>query len=347
MQTSIPFQLVIELTNRCNLSCLHCLRANNSTNVPDLPLPLYDKLLREASSYRASHVSLTGGEPTLHPNFEALLELTTRYQYTYSIMTNGWTFEQVYPLLLRHRESLRTVCFSLDGATAHTHDTIRQRQGSYQKVLQACMVCHHQHIPFALSMVLHTLNANEIEPVLELASKLGASALFLGTAQLTQKLVTENLAFSPEERRSVWKTMLACEHNSSIPVYPTLDFFNENPCFPCRALQMSTLTVDYLGRARFCCQLSRNSDDHQPGQHDVLGSLEEFSVWELHRKMVRKVAAFQEDKITKVEQGQLTENEHFPCFYCAKYFGKLEWLRDFPESPWNCLDNSGNAGTHH
>ena len=24
-----------------------------------------------------------------------------------------------------------------------------------------------------------------------------------------------------------------------------------------------------------------------------------------------------------------------PCYWCFNHFGKLEWLRDFPESPWS------------
>ena len=32
-----------------------------------------------------------------------------------------------------------------------------------------------------------------------------------------------------------------------------------------------------------------------------------------------------------------------PCHWCLKYFGKLDWLKDFPDSPWTAwlLDENG------
>jgi hypothetical protein len=25
---------------------------------------------------------------------------------------------------------------------------------------------------------------------------------------------------------------------------------------------------------------------------------------------------------------------YLPCYWCMKHFGKFDWLRDYPESPW-------------
>jgi hypothetical protein len=46
------------------------------------------------------------------------------------------------------------------------------------------------------------------------------------------------------------------------------------------------------------------------------------------------VAEFQNEKIQRVEANALTSNDYFPCFYCANYFHKLDWLKDFPDSEW-------------
>lgn len=329
------FSLAVEPTNRCNFACLHCARANNIADTQDLPLALYEKFLREARSYQTPSIALTGGEPTLHPDFEALLDLTTRYQYFYTLMTNGWTFEQIYPIISRYRANLTAVYFSLDGVEEATHDTIRQQPGAYRRVLQACALCHYKQIPFHLTMTLHRLNMNEIEGVLQLASRLGAEAVHVGSALLTRNLVAHNLAYSPEEGQILGEKLLSIDENPYIPTYPTMNMLIENPCFPCVGIQMSTLLLDYKGRLRFCCHLPRDEHDDQDHQPDVVGSLDDSSLWELHRRLVQKTAQFQEARIQRIESQPLTLNEHFPCYYCAKYFGKLDWLKEFPESPWN------------
>jgi hypothetical protein len=28
------------------------------------------------------------------------------------------------------------------------------------------------------------------------------------------------------------------------------------------------------------------------------------------------------------------EHDRFPCIRCAKALGKMEWVRDYPDSPW-------------
>ncbi len=330
------FHLIAELTNRCNLSCLHCFRTNNIADTPDLPLDLYEKFLHEALPYRSRHITLTGGgEPTLHQQFEAVLALTRRYAYTFTLVTNGWTFEHIYPVLAEYRRNVHTVVISLDGACEATHDKIRRQPGSYQKVIQAGMLCYYKQIPFRLSMVNHRLNIHEIKDFLALALKLGAEAAHLGSAQLTEALVSHHAALSPEERKTLHTTLLELEDNCAIEVHPVFDFYIDNPVFACQPLRMSSLTLNYRGHLRFCCQLSGYRDTGQDDDADILGDLRVTSTGDCHRKLVRLAAKFQEDKIQVVQQHGLTENEHFPCFYCAKYFHKLDWLKQFPDSEWS------------
>ena len=195
MQFSTSFQLAVELTNRCNFSCVHCFRNNNCSGSPDFPLSFYEKILKEAHSYRARHIALTGGEPTLHPEFETILALTAEYDYSWILVTNGWTFESCYPLLLDYRDNLHAVAFSLDGAKEHTHDTIRRQSGSYKRVIEACMISYYKHIPFSLSMTIQRANVGEIDDLIELAAKLGAEEVNLASAQLTKKLVSQTLRY--------------------------------------------------------------------------------------------------------------------------------------------------------
>lgn len=331
MQLSTSFQLAVELTNRCNFSCVHCFRNNNSSDSPDFPLSFYEKILKEARSYRAKYIAFTGGEPTLHPEFETILALTAEYDYSWTLVTNGWTFESCYPLLLDYRDNLHAIAFSLDGAKEHTHDTIRRQPGSYKRVIRACMICYYKHIPFSLSMTIQRANVGEIDDLLELAAKLGAEEVNLASAQLTKELVSQNLALSPYERKHLQHKLFSLEESSPLPINVLFDLYLENPFFPCQTLRMSMLYFDYLGRMKFCCQLPVSEHDNS----DVLGYLGNESLWDCHRNLIREVAKFQQVKLQRVEQQDLTDHEFFPCYYCAQYFHKLDWLKNFPHSAWN------------
>jgi len=334
MEFSTPMQLAVELTNRCQFACAHCFRTNNIAAQPDLPVDLYARFLREAQSYHATQIALTGGgEPTLHAEFAAILACTAQAGYTFTISTNGWNFAAMYPLLAEYRAQLAAVIFSLDGATEATHDRIRQA-GSYEKVLQACLICHYKQIPFQLTMTVHRGNLSEMAAVIALAAKLGATAVNLGPAQLTPQLVRTGLALTPAERQALHAEIVALTENAPLLVKSGFDFWLPTPCVPCLPLRLQTLQLDYAGRLRFCCQLSGYATASESVAPDVLGDLRVSSLYACHRQMVRVAAQFQETKIGRIEQGSLRDLDKFPCFYCGKYFHKFDWLADFPDSAW-------------
>src|SRR4051812_5153436 len=132
----------IHLTDRCQLDCDHCSRDPGDQPL-DLPVELLPALLRDARDvYGLRHVSFTGGEPTLHPRFLDMLDMVAAEGAEWDMVTNGRRFAR---LLARcderpaRRASLRSVSFSLDGATEACHDAIRG-EGSYREVLASVAV---------------------------------------------------------------------------------------------------------------------------------------------------------------------------------------------------------------
>jgi len=116
----MSFELLsIELTNKCNLNCIHCFREKG--NLDYLNPTLLKRILLEAKAYNLKHVALTGGECTLHPQFFNILDIITEMDYTYHFVTNGQNFNDIYPQLLfedkpLRKEKLMGVSLSIDGA---------------------------------------------------------------------------------------------------------------------------------------------------------------------------------------------------------------------------------------
>ena len=149
-------RIVIELTNRCNLSCGHCFDERHAAT-GDLPIGIMEKVLREAKGCGIEQVSFTGGEPTIHRRFREIIARAAEAGYQFSFVSNGASFPQLYPLLLRHRLSFAGVTFSLDGALEQTHDQLRG-SGSYRQVMRAASICVVKDLPFSLNMVLTAQN---------------------------------------------------------------------------------------------------------------------------------------------------------------------------------------------
>jgi organic radical activating enzyme len=51
-------------------------------------LPIVQKVLKEGHSCGIAHVGLTGGEPTIHPQFPEILKLVSQAGYTFSFVSN-------------------------------------------------------------------------------------------------------------------------------------------------------------------------------------------------------------------------------------------------------------------
>src|SRR6266851_5319346 len=132
-------RIVIELTNRCNLSCTHCFEGRHSAD-GDIKIEIIEKILQSAKDHGFNHLSFTGGDPTVHPRFIEIIKMVSESGYSISFVTNGQNFTKIYQNLLPYRDRLAGITFSLDGAREETHDRLCGK-GSYRRVMKAVSVC--------------------------------------------------------------------------------------------------------------------------------------------------------------------------------------------------------------
>ena len=95
------------------------------------------------------------------------------------------------------------------------------------------------------------------------------------------------------------------------------------------------LNVDYQGNLIFCCTLSHvASGDGIPTclGGELVADLKEVSLKEAIVRQVQKAAEVLKARLNGGgDRGGLSET---PCHWCLRHFGKLDWLKDFPNSPW-------------
>ena len=149
--------IFFELTDKCNLQCLHCGSSCDSKKNMFLTLDAVKSTLESiAREYDPCEimVCLTGGEPMLHPALPEIIALARGMGFPVGITTNGTLIDDANAKKLS-KSGLNTVAVSIDG-TKVVHDRFRCSSGSFDKAMNGIMA----------------LKLNGIEPqVMTVASK--------------------------------------------------------------------------------------------------------------------------------------------------------------------------------
>jgi MoaA/NifB/PqqE/SkfB family radical SAM enzyme len=310
-------RLVVELTNRCNLRCAHCFEDRHA-GTGDLPYELMRQLLMQAAPCGVSHVSFTGGEPTLHRDFDRIIHETVDAGCTFSVVSNGSTFHRIYPWLVEHRRSFTGVTLSLDGAAADTHDRLRGA-GSYRQVMRAASVCVARELPFTFNMVLTRNNQHEVRSLVNLAAALGSGGVRFGHLMPRSPCARE-LELPLAARRVVEQEIWSLQPSSAVPIGMAPGYYSESPFFPCGPLELQECNVDYRGNVTLCCHLSGYGDGL--GHQDRVGNLAEITVREAFDRLATLVRGCLETKRRRLERGELGPRDYSPCLYCVRHFAE-------------------------
>lgn len=171
LQTQHTCILLQDLTGHCNLSCPTCFAASGpqiSTVVPiQQILANVDQRLRRENG-RLDVVMLSGGEPTLHPDFAELLDgLLQRDIVRVLVNTNGLTIarggSEVLTALRRHRDRVEVYLqydgFDLEGHRHHRGADLRKVKAQAITALSQAQIFTTLTMTVALGVNDHEIGA--------------------------------------------------------------------------------------------------------------------------------------------------------------------------------------------
>ena len=326
-----PPRLIVELTNICNLHCSYCLRDEDAlyhTPANFFSVDLLGRVIREAQKeIGASHVMFTGGETTLHPKFERIIQTVGEAGLKCSFVTNGWHFERIWPVITANRESVTHVAFSLDGATREAHDRWRG-EGSFVRLVRAFSRCRRAELPFVVKTVIRKDTLPQLEQIALFAARMGASALNFGHLLPTSDRFDEELALSPEDRTSAEQEVALLARVFKMRISLEVGYYNIDPAAPCSALASRSCNIDYRGRLSLCCNLSgyRGSAD----QGDIVADLNTEPFASAFARL-QSLAVAQMTRRREALAQHLSENRKpdlylgSPCLFCLASFAKVPW----------------------
>ena len=162
-----PVNVTWEITQRCNLRCVHCLSDSGSAVENELSTRECRDLVDQWTALKVFQVNVGGGEPFVREDFVDLLSYAHEKGLVTCVSTNGMLINKA---LAVHLSKLKMLYLqvSLDGATAEVNDMIRGK-GTYKKIMDAMGCLASQRVPFSINTVLTRLNFFQLDDLRKLA----------------------------------------------------------------------------------------------------------------------------------------------------------------------------------
>ena len=215
-----PLSASIELTERCNLSCIHCYikRAPNdsSAQARELSASEWKELIDQITDSGCLYLLISGGEPLLQKEFKEVFTYARKKGLIVTLFSNATLLTAEMADFLADY-GLHSIEVSLYGATQETYEKVTGIPGSFDRCLRGINLCLERGIDTNLKTVLLSWNIHELEAIKELAAKLGVKYRYdcqlwpridgsteVLSLQLTQDEVL-NLDFQDKERIEGWR----------------------------------------------------------------------------------------------------------------------------------------------
>ena len=171
------------LSTGCNLACRHCWITptfvdGEPSSGDCLDVDLLRRAVAEAKPLGLSRGKLTGGEPTLHPQFVEIVDMLTAEGLGMDMETNGTLIDAPLARHLKEETKLSFISVSLDGANPETHDAFRSVPGAFEAALRG--LGHLVDAGYGNVQVImspHRGNLGELEDLVNLAVERGAGSV--------------------------------------------------------------------------------------------------------------------------------------------------------------------------
>lgn len=154
--------LFIELTSKCNLNCIHCGYSNIKPET--LELETIVNAIEKCIPYGLKKIVLTGGEPTLHTNFNKILELCKKYRLKVKLTSNGYMLDTLLEYF--NNSLLDEVVISVDAFNPLTYKKIRG-YNLLEKIWSDREKLSDFHDKIHFSFLIQKSNYRELMPFLE------------------------------------------------------------------------------------------------------------------------------------------------------------------------------------
>ncbi len=177
-----PLWLLLELTYRCPLHCAFCYNpVNYAQSGPELDTGDWIRVLREARALGAVQLGLSGGEPLTRDDLEEIVAEAHRLGFYSNLITSGVGLTEPRLKALKGA-GLDHIQLSFQDSSQQMNDFLSSTRTFELKSKVAALIKQYDY-PMVLNVVLHRLNIDHVEEILQMALRLGADYVELANTQ--------------------------------------------------------------------------------------------------------------------------------------------------------------------
>ncbi len=244
------FSVTLAVTNRCPYNCWHCYNAGRSHR--DVPLATLQEVVRQLQALNVVNVTLTGGEPLLRPDLEAIAGTFDETAFL-SLNTTGAGLTQERANALKD-SGLFAMGVSLDAKDPAEHDWMRGHQGAFVTAVNALeMAAKAGLYPYIVAVATREfLQPERFEAFMKFAAGCGALEVHLLEPSATGKLAGHaEVLLSPRERRQILDYQREMANRNDMPILSSFAYIESRTAFGCGA-GLTHLYIDGSGEVCPC-----------------------------------------------------------------------------------------------
>lgn len=196
-----PTSIHVEIASECNERCIHCYIPHEFKQ--DLmDINLFDSILRQVIELKLLHITISGGEPMLHPSFIDFMRKCRKADLSVNILSNLTLLndEMIKEMKLNPLLSVQTSIYSMK---SNIHDGITNQKGSLNKTIASVIKLIENNIPVQIACPILKDNVGSYQEVKEWTTKHNISFGFDYSimAQYNHNKDNTNCRLSTEELR--------------------------------------------------------------------------------------------------------------------------------------------------
>jgi pyrroloquinoline quinone biosynthesis protein E len=177
-----PLWLLAEITYACPLHCVFCYNPVDYTqHGPELTSQEWIKVLQDARAAGSVQCGFSGGEPLVRDDLEELVAEAHKLGFYTNLLTSGIGFTAERAKALK-AAGLDHVQLSFQDSTRELNDFLSHTK-TFALKQKAAQLIQENGWPMVLNCVIHRLNIDYIDKIIELAVDLGAEYLELANSQ--------------------------------------------------------------------------------------------------------------------------------------------------------------------
>lgn len=173
-----PKEIVIELTNTCNYKCPFCYK--NALAKGNFILDEQVMELEKQLHNNVKNILLTGGEPTLHPNYLKYIDVFSEYANVHMISNGSILYNHDANVLRK----LKLIQFSMYGCNDDEYKKMTGCANGFSRLCKSIEFTKRNQIDTKIAVTLCDSTVDHIEQFVEKAIDFEISTLVIGIADV-------------------------------------------------------------------------------------------------------------------------------------------------------------------